>query len=205
MAVTAPLDSYGLVPEGAVFFIAIAIGLAFGFLLERAGFGSAPKLAAVFYFYDMAVLKVMLTAIVTASVGLWALSAAGVLDLAEIYLVPTNLVPQFVGGLLLGAGFIIGGYCPGTSFVGMATGRVDALVYGLGLMAGLAAFAEVFPAIEGFTRLTDLGRITLPELLGQPRGLLTAALAVLAVAAFGLAAWLERRFAANRPSNVPAD
>jgi hypothetical protein len=198
----APLDSYGLIPEGAVFFIAVAIGLAFGFLLERAGFGSAPKLAAVFYFYDMAVLKVMFTAIVTASVGLWILSAAGVLDLGEIYLVPTYVVPQFVGGLLLGAGFIIGGYCPGTSFVGMATGRIDAVVYGGGVLAGLAAYAALFPAIEGFTKLTSLGEVTLPELLGMPRGVLTAALIAMAVGAFALAGWLERRFAGNRPAST---
>lgn len=199
---TAPLDSYGLVPDGAVFFIALAIGLAFGFLLERAGFGSAPKLAAVFYFYDMAVLKVMFTAIVTAAVGLWALSAAGVLDLAEIYLVPTNLVPQFVGGLLLGAGFIVGGYCPGTGFVGMATGRIDAWVYGLGVMAGLAAFAEVFPLVADWTRSTSLGEITLPEFLGLPRGVVTAAVVAIALGAFTLAGWLERRFAGNRPDGA---
>ena len=139
---TAPLASqieFGLGTELA---IAIAIGLFFGFFLERAGFGSSRRLAAVFYLYDMAVLKVMFSAIATAAIGLWLLAAIGWLDLAEIYLVPTFVLPQFVGGLVLGAGFVIGGYCPGTSVAGMATGRIDALTFGLGSgVAGLAGVA----------------------------------------------------------------
>jgi uncharacterized protein len=198
--VMAPFDSYGLLPEGAEPWIAVALGFAFGFFLERAGFGASTRLAAVFYLYDMAVLKVMFTAIVTAAVGLTILSSAGVLDLSEIYLVPTYVVPQIVGGLLLGAGFIIGGYCPGTTFAGMATGRIDAFVYALGLMAGLAAFAALYPSIEGFATMTSLGEVTLPDLLGVSRGVLTVALIAMALGAFALAAWLERRFAGNRPA-----
>ncbi len=196
----APLDSFGLLPEGAEPWVAIALGFGFGFFLERAGFGASTKLAAVFYLYDMAVLKVMFTAIVTAAAGLTILSAAGVLDLSEVYLVPTYVVPQIVGGLLLGAGFIIGGYCPGTTFAGLATGRVDALVYGIGLMTGLAAFAAVYPAIEGFATMTSMGEVTLPDLLGVSRGVLTVALVGMALGAFVLASWLEKKFAGNRPA-----
>jgi hypothetical protein len=198
--VMAPLDSYGLVPEGAEAYIAVALGFAFGFLLERAGFGASTKLAAVFYLYDMAVLKVMFTAIVTAAVGLTALSTAGVLDLSEIYLVPTYVVPQIVGGLLLGAGFIVGGYCPGTAFAGIATGRIDALVFGLGLTAGLVAFAALYPSIEGFATMTILGEVTLPDLLGVSRAMLTVVLIGMAAGAFVLASWLEGKFAGNRPA-----
>src|SRR6266511_5685767 len=85
--------------------IALALGLGFGFSLERAGFGSARKLTAVFYLHDMAVVKVMFSAIVTAMAGLFVLSTAGVLDLAELYIEPTTIVAQALGGLLFGAGF----------------------------------------------------------------------------------------------------
>ena len=107
----APLAVYGSIGAEASLVIAFAIGCAFGFFLERAGFGSARKLTAVFYFFDMAVLKVMFTAIVTAMTGLWALGATGWLDVSAIFLVPTYIVPQLVGGLLLGVGFVVGGYC----------------------------------------------------------------------------------------------
>ena len=94
------------------------IGIGFGFFLERAGFGSARKLTDQFYFKDMAVFRVMFTAIVTAMLGLFYLAACGWVDLSLVYIQPTYLWPQIVGGLLLGVGFVVGGYCPGTSLVG---------------------------------------------------------------------------------------
>ena len=90
--------------------IALVLGLGFGFCLERAGFGSARKLTAVFYLYDMAVVKVMFSAIVTAMTGIFVLSAAGLLDVGELYVEPTNIAAQAIGGLVFGAGFIVGGY-----------------------------------------------------------------------------------------------
>ena len=54
----------------AAMFAALIIGMAFGFVLERAGFGSSRKLAGIFYFRDMTVLKVMFTAVITAMLGL---------------------------------------------------------------------------------------------------------------------------------------
>ena len=82
--------------------IAVLLGFGFGFCLERAGFGSARKLTAVFYFFDMSVVKVMFTAIVTAMVGLFALSAAGALSLSELYIEPTSYAAQILGNRLWG-------------------------------------------------------------------------------------------------------
>ena len=196
---SAPFDPQGLLSEQAGYAVAVVLGLGFGFFLERAGFGSARKLTAQFYLYDMAVFKVMFTAIVTAMLGLALLSAIGWLDLGEIFLVPTYLVPQLVGGLLLGVGFVAGGYCPGTSMVGIATGRVDAAVYALGIFAGLAAFAQAYPAIEGFAKSTALGEVTFPDLLGVPFWVVAIPVAVMAYGAFKGAAVLERRFSHLRP------
>ncbi len=120
--------------------IALALGTGFGFALERAGFGSARKLTAVFYLYDMAVVKVMFTAIVTAMTGLAVLAAVGMLDLAELYIEPTSMVAQVVGGLVFGTGFIVGGYCPGTSIAAIATGRKDGIAFALGMLAGVMAY-----------------------------------------------------------------
>lgn len=190
----APFYKFGLFGDEAGFIIAFLIGIGFGFFLERAGFGSARKLAAQFYLRDLSVLKVMFTAIITAMIGLYALSRLGMLDLSLVYLVPTFLVPQIVGGLLLGVGFVIGGYCPGTSCVSAATGRVDGMVYLLGMIAGLLGFGEIYPRIIGFAHSTSMGQITLPMLFDLPYGLLVCAAVLMALGAFTGAEWAEKRF-----------
>jgi uncharacterized membrane protein YedE/YeeE len=194
-----PLSSYQAFSPGAELFIALLLGLGFGFALERAGFGSARKLTAVFYLYDMAVTKVMFTAVVTTLVGLALLSGVGLFDMSEIYLEPTNWTAQIVGGLLFGAGFVVGGYCPGTSMAALATGRKDGLLFALGMLAGVWAYAEFTPGLDGWYQATSSGVITLPEATGIALGWWALVfVAVLAFAAWGMAK-LERRFAHLRP------
>jgi uncharacterized protein len=107
---TAPLMTTGVLDPSYTLPIALLIGIGFGFFLERAGFGSARKLVAQFYLTDLSVFKVMFTAIVTAMVGMTVLSRVGFLDMTLIPLIGTYLVPMVIGGLVLGAGFVIGGY-----------------------------------------------------------------------------------------------
>ena len=173
--------------------LALLLGVGFGFFLERAGLGSSVKLAAQFYLTDLAVFKVMFTAIVTALVGLAALSALGVVDLARIELPGTFVLPQLVGGLVFGVGFVVGGYCPGTGCVGLASGRFDAVAVILGMLAGSFAFAEAYPLLATFYQATPLGPVTLPELLGIPRWAGTLAVVALAGGGFALAGKIERR------------
>ena len=187
-----PLYKYGFFGEEFSLLVAFVLGLGFGFFLERAGFGSARKLAAQFYLDDLAVFKVMFTAIVTAMLGVTYLGWIGWLDLGLVYLVPTHLGPQLVGGLVLGVGFVIGGYCPGTSVASLATGRVDAMVYALGIFAGTFVYAEVYPAIKGFVNADAMGQVTLPEVLGLPYGLVVFAVVVIAVVGFWGATKVER-------------
>jgi len=187
-----PLFKYGLFGEEFSLLVAFVLGIGFGFCLERAGFGSARKLAAQFYLYDMSVFKVMFTAIVTAMLGVTYLGWIGWLDLGLVYLVPTHLGPQLVGGLVLGVGFVVGGYCPGTSVASLATGRIDAMVYALGIFAGTFVYAEVYPAIKGFVNADAMGQVTLPEVLGLPYGLVVFAVVVIAVVGFWGATKVER-------------
>ena len=195
-----PLTSSMEFSLGADLAIAVALGIGFGFALERAGFGSARKLTAVFYLYDMAVTKVMFTAVVTTMVGLFVLSAAGMLDLSELYVEPTNLVAQGVGGLLFGAGFLIGGYCPGTSMAAIATGRKDGLLFAIGMLTGVYGYAELTPQIDSWYKATALGEMTLPALTGIGMGWWTLLfVAVLIAAAWGMAR-LETRFKHLRPA-----
>jgi len=190
----APFFAFGLFGEETSLLIALLIGIGFGFFLERAGFGSARKLVAQFYLTDLAVFKVMFTAIVTAMLGVTLLSSMGVLDLSEVYLVPTYWPSQIVGGLLLGAGFVIGGYCPGTSIAAVATGRIDGMIYVLGLTAGTLTFAGLFPRIEGFYSAGSAGELTLPQLLHLPYGVVVSGVVVMAIGGFYAASQIERRF-----------
>jgi uncharacterized protein len=182
--------------------IALALGVGFGFSLERAGFGSARKLTAVFYLWDMAVVKVMFTAIVTAMVGIFALSALGVMNVADLYIEPTNLAAQAIGGLVFGAGFIIGGYCPGTSIAAIATGRKDGMAFALGMLAGVWSYAQFTPGIETWIKAGTQGEMTLPTLTGIGMGWWALAfVAFLLFAAWGMGV-LEQRFAHLRPRAV---
>jgi len=191
----APFYKFGAFGDEASLVVAFVIGIGFGFFLERGGFGSARKLTSQFYLDDLAVFKVMFTAIVTAMLGVFYLSWLGILDLSLVDLVTTNLWPQIVGGLVLGFGFVIGGYCPGTSLVAAVTGRIDGLVFILGVMAGVFAFGEAFPLLKGFYESGDFGKLTLPQAFHLPYGLVVFLVVVMAVGGFMGAEWVERRFA----------
>lgn len=159
---TAPFEVSQAVSLG----LAVVFGLFFGLSLERGGLGNPHKLTGVFYLRDFTVPKVMFTAIVVAAVGLYLLADLRLLDMERVYIIPTFFWPQLVGGALFGVGFVISGYCPGTAVVGMASGRLDALVTIVGVGAGSLLFAVLFPYLEDFYRTTDMGSPTLQEFAG---------------------------------------
>ena len=194
-----PVSYFVEIAPAAELGIALILGAGFGFCLERAGFGSARKLSAVFYLYDMAVVKVMFSAIVTTMAGLFLLSAGGWMDLSDLYIEPTRYAAQALGGLDFGAGFIVGGYCPGTSLAAAATGRKDAWLFMLGMLAGVMAYAEFTPGIEAWIKAGSRGEVTLPSLTGISMGWwVLVFIAVLALAGWGMGR-LEQRFAGLRP------
>ena len=164
---------------------AFAIGIAFGFALERAGLGSAKKLIGQFYLTDFTVLKVMFSAIVTAMLGAFWLSRLGIVDLSTVFVPRTWLLPQLAGGLTFGVGFVVAGLCPGTSCVAAASGRGD----GLAVVAGILAGVLVAPRYD----VTPRGAWTLPELLHVPYGVIVFAVVLMALAAFGVAERIEKR------------
>jgi hypothetical protein len=194
---SAPLYKLGTFGDEASLIVAFLIGIGFGWFLERAGFGNARKLMAQFYLTDMAVFKVMFTAVVTAMLGVTYLAWAGWLDLSLIYYVPTFWIAAILGGLLMGVGFVIGGYCPGTSVVSMATGRIDGLVYVGGFAAGTLGFALSYPIFAHLLTAGDLGVLTLPGALGVSWGIVAFVVVLMAVGGFAGATWVERRMAAR--------
>jgi len=172
---------------------AAALGIGFGFFLEKAGFGSAKTLAGQWYGYNFAVLRVMFTAIVVAMLGLFGLSALGVVDFDLVYINDTFLLPQLVGGLIFGFGFVIGQYCPGTAIVACATGKYDGMVFLGGFFIGVALFAFGFPLIEHLYGMTSLGRVTLPDYFHISAGVVVIAVVVMAIGAFAFTHFLDRK------------
>ena len=191
---TLPIFSPDAPDTAAGLAAALAIGAAFGFALERAGLGSARKLVGQFYLRDLTVFRVMFSAIVTAALGVFWLSLLGLLDASQVFVPPTYLAPQAVGGLVFGVGMVVGGLCPGTSCVAAATGRKDGLAVIAGMLFGVLAFDEAFPLLRGFYESTPRGSFTLPMLLHLPSGVVIFALVAVALGAFAAADRIERRF-----------
>jgi hypothetical protein len=182
-------------PAAAEFMPVVLIGILFGVALEVAGFGNSKNLAAQFYFHDMRVFKVMFTAIVTASTGAALFAALGLLNIDLVYVPDTFIVPLMVGGFILGMGFMISSYCPGTSIVGAASGKIDGIVTFLGVIIGAVVFGMIQPHVEGFYMSTAKGVLTLPKLLGIPFQIISLTVAVGAFLLFLGADRLEGIFA----------
>jgi uncharacterized membrane protein YedE/YeeE len=178
--------------------MALILGVFFGFFLERGGLGNPHKLTGVFYLTDFAVPKAMFTAILVAATGFYLLSDLNILDVNRVWIIPTYFWPQLLGGALFGLGYLVSGYCPGTAVVGIASGRLDAMVTMLGIGAGTLAFAAVFPLIERFYKTTDMGAVTLPQITGLNHWLLLALVYALAGTMFYA---MERHEQGNKPSS----
>jgi len=185
---------------------AVLSGFGFGFVLERSGFGRAQKLVGQFYGYDMSVFKVMFTAVVTAMLIVAVASVAGLTDfklVADYATSQTLLVPFVVGGIGVGAGFVISGYCPGTSYVAMASGKLDGLVTVLGTIVGQVIWSELEwrPGFSTFHDATNVGNFYLWELLHLPARagppILAAAVVAMAAACFLIADRVEKALGAN--------
>ena len=184
-----------MLPPVAEFLPVLFIGLLFGIALEVAGFGNSRVLASQFYFHDMRVFKVMFTAIITAATGVAILTTVGLLDMDLLYVPDTFIVPLMIGGFILGMGFMLSAYCPGTSIVGAASGKWDGLVTFVGVVMGSVIFGMIQPAVEGFYMSTAKGVLTFPKLLGLPFPVLVAVLDFAAVLLFLGADRLEGVFA----------
>lgn len=189
-----PLVINEIISENTNLLLAFFIGIAFGFVLEQGGFSSSRKLAGVFYGYDTVVLKVFFTGAVTAMLGLLFLSLFGWIDLSLVYVNETFLHSAILGGVIMGAGFIMGGYCPGTSFCGAAIGKIDAMVFIAGLFIGVFLFAEGYPWFEDFYKAGFLGTPRISEYFGLSEGLLTLLVIVAAVLMFWGGEWAEKKF-----------
>ena len=190
-----PLSIFSNFPEWANLLTGFIIGIGFGFALEQAGFSSSRKLAGMFYGYDATVLKVFFTAAITALVGAQFLSYFGMLDLSLVYVNPYYIGASVVGGVIMGAGFIMGGFCPGTGLCALSIGKIDAFLFLAGGLTGAFLFAETYPLLLPLATSGYKGPVKINEWMGVSAGVFSLLLIVAAVVMFWLAEKAERRFA----------
>ncbi|MCA0362509.1 MAG: YeeE/YedE family protein [Bacteroidetes bacterium] len=197
-----PIDVIALFGKIGGYLIFILIGIGFGVSLELAGFGDSRRLAAQFYFKDMTVLKTMFTGILVACLLIFLSSGLGFLDFAQISVNETFLWPGIVGGFIMGIGFIVGGYCPGTSLVSTASLKIDGLFFLIGAVVGAGIFGETLPTFEDFWYSSFYGRYLLSDWLGWSVGATVFAVTIMALVMFYAAEKTEEYFR-NEGTNKP--
>jgi len=171
----------------------LLLGAGFGFVLERAGFGSPCKLTAQFRLSDWSVFKVMFTAIVFTAVGLMILEKTGVIQEENLFVPPAFLGAAALGGALVGIGFAVGGYCPGTSVVGFVSGRLDAGIFLIGLLIGTWIFAGLFDQTEFLTSMGEYVKAeTLPEAFNASDLTINIVMILAAIGVFLLGSYMEK-------------
>ena len=189
-----PLALQTLLGHWPSYLVYLLVGFAFGYVLEIGGFADSRKLAAQFYFKDLTVLKVMFGAIVTAMVLIFLTSGVGLLDYNLIYVNPTYLWPGIIGGLIMGVGFIVGGFCPGTSLVSAAVLKLDGIFFALGVFFGIFLFGETIGYFEEFWYSSYMGRFTLQDWLNLPTGIVVLLIILMALFMFWGGELLEKKF-----------
>lgn len=179
-----PLIPQGFVNPDLNLFFAFVIGLGFGYVLEQGGFSNSRKLAGVFYGYDFVVLRVFFTAALTAAIGLLLFSYMGWVEYDMLYVNPTFLKSAIVGGVIMGFGFVLGGYCPGTSMVGAVIGKIDAMFFVLGLLGGIFFFGSFYELFRPLYEADNLGGILVYDSLGMDRDWFVFMFGMVALASF---------------------
>lgn len=184
------------------FIVALVIGIFFGAILEQAGFSTSKKLVGLFYGYDFTVLRVFFTAGIVAMVGVMAFAHFGLLDINLTYINPTFLWSAIVGGIIMGLGFILGGYCPGTGVCAAAIGKIDAMLFMGGSILGVLIFAEGYPLFEGLYKAANWGNPRLFETMGISQTLFAFLLTSVALIAFMTVSVIENRVNGIKKSPV---
>jgi len=190
-----PLSSYFVFPEWLNMLTAFLIGTGFGFALEQGGFSSSRKLAGMFYGYDATVLKVFFTAAIVALIGSQLMNYLGLLNLNLVYVNEFYVTAAIVGGIIMGAGFIMGGFCPGTGLCAMSIGKIDAIVFVAGGLAGAFIFAETYPYIQDMANAGYKGPVRIDESFGLSPGMFALLMICAAAVIFRIAEIAEKKFA----------
>ncbi len=198
-----PLHLESLLSKPLTYLVFLLIGFLFGYVLEISGFNHSPSLASQFYFKDLRVFKVFFTAIVVGMLLLFLSSAVGLLDYNLIWVNPTYLWSGIVGGLIMGVGFILGGFCPGTSLVALATLKIDGIFFVLGGLVGVFIFGETVDLYKFFFNGSYYGRLTLMDVFNLRTGIVVILVTLMAVFMLWGGEQLEKIYGKKDPKKAP--
>lgn len=163
-------------------------GILFGFLLQKAQVLRYDKQLGALRLLDMTIVKFMLSTILVGMAGIYLLRDLG---LVELSVKSSLLGGNIVGGLLFGIGWGLLGYCPATQAGALGEGRWDALWGIAGMIIGAALFAEAYPGLKNTVLMWgNLGKITLPQILGLNHWII---ILVLIIGGLALFRWFEKR------------
>lgn len=193
--------------------LAILVGGAFGFALDRVGATNPGMIIGMLNLTRLHLMRTILLAIGVGSILLFGGLLLGLVDVGHLS-VKAAYSGVFIGGLLLGAGFAVAGYCPGTGLTALATGRIDALFYMLGGLLGAFAYMLTYADVKATGVLDSIlgGKSTLGQIEGADYPALLPGvsgdwLGLAVGVAFVLIAILlpERFVGAKRPAARPAE
>lgn len=166
----------------------LTTGILFGFLLQKGRVVRYDKQIGALRLLDMTILKFFFSAIITGMAGVAVLQQLGI---TPPLILPANIGANIIGGLIFGLGWAILGYCPGTSLGALGEGSIDALWGILGMLAGTAIFAEMYPLMSKTILTWGMeGSITLPQILGINVWIVIASFIACGL---GLFYWLEKK------------
>jgi uncharacterized protein len=170
------------VSGNASLWLAILLGAAFGFLLQRGRLTDYDVIVNQFRLSDFTVAKVMFTAIIVGGIGVLVLHQFG---WAKYHVKPAYMLGVTAGAAIFGVGMAIYGYCPGTGVAAVGTGSVHALVGFLGMLVGSVLYALSFPWVKArILPVGAKGAVRLPEMTSVPDAVWFAVLALIAAAGF---------------------
>lgn len=188
-----PLTYFGEISTEWNYVIAIFIGMAFGYIMEASGFSSSRKLVGVFYGYDFAVIRVFFTATIVAIIGLLYMGHFGWIDYHVLFVHPTFIYSASIGGVIMGLGFITGGFCPGTSLCAVAIGKLDGWVFTIALFVGIFIYTQVYPLLEPLYNAGNMGHIKITEYLGVSEGWFAFGFSAIAITVFYITALIIKK------------
>lgn len=172
---------------------AVGIGMGIGFVLESSGFSSSRKVAGTFYGYDFTALRVFLMAGITSLIGLLYMDFFGWIDFFSFQVPQTYIWPTILGSVLMGIGFVASGFCPGTSMLSAAIGKIDGWIFIGSTLLGILLFILAFPALESLYLSGHIGSLTITEVLNISPYVYTFLLTLIVLALFYLATLIRRR------------
>lgn len=166
-------------------FTGLAVGIAFGFALQRGRFCMNSAFRDVLLLKDFTLIKAVGLAILVEMVGFAIMSMTGVIQLN-----PKPLVwgANIVGGFAFGVGMVLAGGCASGITYRFGEGMVGAMaaVAGFSLAGLMTAMGVLKPLAEALQKSTqvmapDGKSLTLANLFGVPHALMALGIAAVAV------------------------